>query len=468
MNWELIGISVYILAMLVMGYIVSRRIKSDSDYFLAGRSLGPYLATFSIFATWFGAETCIGTSGKVMRAGISGTHADPFGYALCILVMGFVFARIIWKKQITTVPDLFRARYDQRVERMAALILIPSSLVWGGAQIRAFGQIIHATTDYGVLLAITIAAVVVIIYTISGGLLADAYTDLIQGFALIVGLIVLFFAMVWDLGGAEKAWSHVTPESLDFFRLDEEIGESWWGRFEIWLVPILGSLMSQELVSRVSASKSAEVAYQSAKRAGIIYVIVGLFPVGIGLLGHMYYPNLADTDGILPLLAKQHLNFFFYIIFVGALVSAILSTVDSTLLAVSALATHNLIYPLVPGLSEKQKVFLARSGVFVSGLVAYGIAFTSDSVTGLVETASSLGGPTILVMSSFALFTKKGNATSALVAMVSSVVAWFAGHFVFEVEAPVIGTVIVCFVSYLMTIPFIKNKNERGPQSAIP
>ncbi len=438
--------------MLVLGYVVSKRIKSDSDYFLAGRSLGPFLATFSIFATWFGAETCIGTSGKVMRAGISGTHADPFGYALCILLMGYVFSRIIWKKQITTVPDLFRARYGVKAERLAAMILIPSSLVWGGAQIRAFGQIIHATTDANVSLGITIAAGVVIIYTISGGLLADAYTDLIQGFALIIGLVVLFIAIVWDLGGVESAWGQVKPESLDFLKLDPEGGENWWQRFEVWLVPILGSLMSQELVSRVSASKSAKVAYDSAKRAGWIYLFVGIFPVGIGLLGHVYHPELADTDGILPLLAKEHLNTFFYIIFVGALVSAILSTVDSTLLAVSALATHNLIYPTLPHLDEKKKVFLARSFVFLSGLIAYGIAFTSDSVTGLVETASSLGGPSILVMSCFALFTKTGNSWSALLAMSASIVAWFLGHFVWQVDAPVLLTVATCLSVYLLSL----------------
>ncbi|MCE3012731.1 MAG: sodium:solute symporter family protein [Proteobacteria bacterium] len=459
MSLELAGISLYVLSMLVLGYVVSKRIKSDSDYFLAGRSLGPFLATFSIFATWFGAETCIGTAGKVMRSGISGTHADPFGYALCILLMGYIFARLIWKKQITTVPDLFRERYGVKAERLAAIILIPSSLVWGGAQIRAFGQIIHTTTDAHVTLAITIAAAVVIIYTISGGLLADAYTDLIQGFALIVGLVVLFVAIVWDLGGVSAAWSQVKPESLNFLKLNPDEGENWWQRFELWLVPILGSLMSQEIVSRVAASRSETVAAESAKRAGWIYLCVGIFPVGVGLLGHVYHPELADTDGILPLLAREHLNLFFYIIFVGALVSAILSTVDSTLLAVSALATHNLIYPTLPNLSEKKKIFLARTFVFLSGLVAYGIAFTSDSVTGLVETASSLGGPSILVMSCFALFTKTGNSWSAICAMSASIVAWFLGHFVWQVDAPVLLTVATCLSVYLLSLLWIKKES---------
>ena len=448
MNWELVGISVYVLGMLILGHIVSKRIKNDTDYFLAGRSLGPFLATFSIFATWFGAETCIGTSGKVYREGISGTHADPFGYALCIFLMGFIFARILWNKKITTIPNLFRTRFGARAEILGALIMIPSSLVWAGAQIRAFGQIIHATTDYGVVVAVTIAALVVITYTISGGLLADAYTDLIQGSALIIGLIVLFWAIVMDMGGVAPAIAQVKPQSLDFFSLSEEM--SWAARWEMWLIPLLGSLMSQELVSRMSASRSGHVAFHSSWKAGLIYLFVGLMPVGIGLLGHVYHPELADSDTIMPLLAKKHLGFFLYIVFVGALVSAILSTVDSTLLAISALATHNLIFPRYPKLNDEKRVFMARTGVFISGIAAYLIAFSSDSVTELVETASSLGGPTILVMVSFALFSKLGDELTAVVAMGSSLITWFLGHFVFEWDAPVIVTVIVCLVSFLL------------------
>lgn len=461
MSAELVGISVYILGMLILGHVVSKRIKTDTDYFLAGRSLGPVLATFSIFATWFGAETCIGTAGKVYRQGLSGAHADPFTYALCIFLMGFVFSRILWRKKITTIPDLFRARFGPRAEILGALIMIPSSLVWAGAQIRAFGEIIHVTTDYGVVVAVTVAALVVITYTISGGLLADAYTDLIQGGALIVGLVVLLCVMLLDLGGVSAAVAQVPQLRLDFFRSDP--GVSTLAAWEMWLVPLLGSLMAQELVSRMSASRSESVAFHSSWRAGLLYLVVGLMPVMIGLLGRMYYPELESTDSIMPLLAKRHLGLFLYVIFVGALVSAILSTVDSTLLAISALVTHNLVFPRLPQLSDERRVFFARLGVFVSGLLAYLIAFSSDSVTELVETASSLGGPTILVIVSFALFSKFGSQRSAVAAMVASVLTWFLGHFVFAWEAPVLATVGVCLGTYVLVGVF--EKTGRGVSS---
>ena len=456
MNFELLGIALYVLTILGVGIFVSRKIKTQDDYFLAGRSLGPFLATFSIFATWFGAETCIGTAGAVYRSGLSSIHADPLGYAVCILLMGLFFSRILWRKKITTIPDLFRERFSPNTEKLAALIMIPSSLVWAGAQIRAFGQILNSTTGYGFTIAVTVAALVVIIYTIFGGLLADAYTDLIQGFALIAGLIFLLIAVVMDLGGINSALEIIKPSSLKIFNGDlEEI--SLLGRLEMWSVPILGSLMAQELVSRVVASRSEKVAYQSSLRAGFLYLTIGSIPVALGLLGHHYTSmGASESETIMPFLAKTHLNYFFYIIFIGALVSAILSTVDSTLLSASALASHNLIYPYVRDLNEKKKVFIARSGVLISGVIAFGIAFVSESITDLVEIASSLGGPSILVLTIIALWVKKGTSLNAISAIGMSIIAWIFSHFYWELEYPVIFTVVVCAVTYFAGLPLIK------------
>lgn len=466
MNWELFGIAVYVLLMIGMGLYVATKIKTDDDYFLAGRSLGPYLATFSIFATWFGAETCIGSAGSVYRNGLGRLHADPVGYAVCIMIMGFVFSKYLWKKNITTIPDLFRERFSVSTERFAALIMIPSSIIWAAAQIRAFGQILHSTSSIGFTLAVSVAALVVIIYTMAGGLLADAYSDLIQGIAMICGLLFLVIAIIMDLGGIQAALSTIPVEKLSF-TTGAVKNVSFLGRMELWMVPILGSLMSQELVSRVVASRSAKVAEFSCYRAGMIYFFVGCIPILIGLLGVNYMPNLQDSETIMPLLAKNHLSYIFYVIFVGALVAAILSTVDSTLLSASALASHNLIYPKVKNLTDRKKVLIARGCVLISGFVAYGIAFGSESITDLVETASSLGGPSILVITSLALFTKRGDSVSANWAMVMSVLSWGMAHFVLDIDYPVLVTVGTCFMTYVVMTFFKSERVDSGAAEVV-
>jgi SSS family solute:Na+ symporter len=454
MSWELLGISLYVIGMIAMGFYFSKRIKTDDDYFLAGRNLGPWLTTFAIFATWFGAETCIGTAGAVYRGGLSGIHADPFGYTICLLIMGLFLAKALWNKKITTVPDLFRTRYSPATEKIAALIIIPGSIIWAGAQVRALGQIIHLTTDFGPMVAVTIAAAVVITYTMAGGMFADAYGDFVQGIGIIIGMLFLFFAVVYNAGGPITAFHSISPEKLSFGG-GKMMGLSLLGKFELWLVPILGSVLSQELVSRVVASKSEKVAYQSTLRAAGIYFVIGLIPVFIGLVGYTYFPHLRESEMLLPLIAKQHLNSFGYVIFIGSLVAAILSTVDTTLLASSALLSHNIIYPAFPELPEKRKVLLARACTLFSGVFCYMIAYSSDSIMELIETASSLGGPSVLIVTLTALWEKRGTAFNAIFAMVMSVLTWAVGH-VMHLEFKVILTVVVCAVAYFGTLPFTR------------
>lgn len=452
MNWELLGISIYVVGMIAMGLYFSRRIKTDDDYFLGGRSLGPGLATFAIFATWFGAETCIGTAGSVYKNGLSTIHADPLGYTLCLLVMGLFFAKVLWRKKITTIPDLFRHRYSPATEKLAALIMIPSSIIWAGAQVRALGQILQATTDFGPDLAVLIAASVVIIYTMSGGMLADAYADLIQGIAIISGLCFLAIAVIWEIGGPVQLFNMIPLEKLSFSGGDFD-NLSFISKLELWLVPIMGSVLTQELVSRVAASRSEKIASHSALRAAGLYLFVGSIPVLIGLVGSKYLPGLQDPEMLMPILAKKHLNSFFYVVFVGALVSAILSTVDTTLLASSALLGHNIIYPSLSNLTEKRKVIIARLGTLCSGILAYIIAYTSESITELVEIASSLGGPSILIIAMAALWEKRGTSLNAIFAISMSLMTWILCHFIIKVSYPVILTVVVCAFSYFISIP---------------
>src|SRR5919106_4743669 len=119
MNLVFWGVLGYVLVQLAIGAVVSRRIRTEADYLVAGRSLGYGLAIFTIFATWFGAETCIGAAGAIYENGLSGGSADPFGYALCLFFMAAVFAVPLWRRKLTTGADLFSQRYSPRHERFA-------------------------------------------------------------------------------------------------------------------------------------------------------------------------------------------------------------------------------------------------------------------------------------------------------------------------------------------------------------
>lgn len=440
----LLAILAYVLAQLAVGVVVSRRIRTEDDYLLAGRRMGPLLASGTIFATWFGAETCLGSAGSVYTQGLSLGTSEPFAYGLCIVFMGLVFATRLWRLGLTTLADFFRARYGPAVERAAALLMIPTSLLWAAAQVHAFGQVLASAAGLSPTAGIALATGIVLVYTTFGGLMADAVTDLVQGVCLIVGLLVTLVGVVVAAGGPAAALARVPSGHLTLF----PSSGSPLALLEAWCVPVLGSVVAQELVVRVSASRSAQVARHSALAGGALYVLVGLVPVVLGLLGAGLLPDLAEPEQVLPALAREHLSTFGYALFAGALVSAILSTVDSTLLVCSSLATHNLVLPHLPHADERTKLRLARGGVVCFGLIAFALALRSEGVADLVEQASSLGSAGLFVLLFFGLFTRLGATASGLAALVSGLLVFLlAAHA--ELEAPFLLSLAASTAAFL-------------------
>jgi Na+/proline symporter len=407
---------------------VSRRIRSEADYLVAGRQLGYALATFSIFATWFGAETVVGAAGLTLRAGVSLASAEPFGYGLCVLLMGLVFAVPLWRRGLTTLADLYRTRWSAGVERLAALVLIPPSVLWAAAQVRAFGAVLGtAAPELDLATGIGIAAGVTIAYTAFGGLLADAVTDLVQGALLVVGLVVLAIAVVVALGGTHGVADALAAGRAARAAAGPAAPLPALEVLEAWAIPVCGSVIAPELIGRIIASRSPEVARRSALMAGALYVGVGAIPVFLGLVAAPLVPALADPEQLLPTLARDLLPTIGFAIFAGGLISAILSTVDSTLLTASGLLSHNLLVHTLGVRDERAKVRLARTGVVLFGLLAWGLALRADGVFALVEQASAFGSAGVLVTVTFGLFTPWGGSRTAGATLVAGVASYLGG-----------------------------------------
>jgi SSS family transporter len=422
----LIAISLYMILQFGIGIWVARRVRTESDYILAGRQLGYGLLTFSTFATWFGAETIIGSAGRAYRDGVSLGSAEPFGYGLCLILMGVIFAGPLWRRGLTTLADLFRERFSARAERLAAVLLIPGSILWGAAQIRGFSYVISTSSDgMSGELAIMIAAGFTILYTVVGGMLADAMNDLIQGIMLAVGLVIVLIAVLPHVGDIGEATRRLVDESR--LRLFPGEGNAL-SIVERWMIPVAGSVIATELVGRVLAARSAKVAQRSSIAAGGMYWLFGSIPLVIGLVGPQLAPSLADGEQLLPHLASTIMPKAVYVVFAGALVSAILSTVNSTLLVASAILSHNVIVPMLRITDDCTKVRLARAGVTLFGVIAYFLARDASGVFELVEEASAFGSAGVVVTVTFGLFSNWGGARTAIATLATGVVTYLAAN----------------------------------------
>lgn len=428
-----------------IGLWAARRVSSEADYFVAGRRLGLPLVTMSLVATWFGAETCLGASGAIYEKGLAGGRADPFGYALCLLLMGLLLAARLSRGRFLTLGDVFRERFGRRAERLAVLVLVPSSLTWGAAQVRAFGQVLAVTGSIEVDTAIVVSAGLVVAYTFLGGLMGDVLTDFVQGTLLALGLVALLIACLAALPEG--------PGTLDAVLSAERLsvlpaGESPWVQIDRWSVPILGSLIAQELIARVLAARTPQVARRGALAGAGLYLVLGCIPVTLGLLGPALLPGLAEPEQLLPTLAGAYFPRAVALLFSCALLAAILSTIDSILLSASALLSHNLLVPVCRVERERTKLWLGRCVVIVAGGICLSVALAADGIYSLVETASSLGTAGILVTTVAALFLERPREEAALVTLVLGAVGTPLAEHWLGLDAPFLATVALSVLAY--------------------
>ncbi len=443
----------FVVLQIVVGVVAARSIRTEDDYLLAGRRVGPLLATTSIFATWFGAESCMAAAGSAYTDGITAMSTEPLAYGACLVLMGLVFAGRFWRLRITTLPDYFRQRFGPLPERLAALILLPSSLLWAAAQVRAFGHIVadNSAGALGLETAIGIAAAVAVVYTLCGGLLADIYTDLFQGGMLVVGLVALALAVGPAIAGDTTA-PEPTPTLPAWTALDLA---------EAWAIPICGSILAQEALSRSLAARSGHIARNAAVLGGLLYVLVGLLPLSLGAMAPRLLPDLAEPESVLLQLSSVYLPAALRLMFLGALVAAILSTVDSCLLVASSLAARNLLPHRAAGAPTSPR--LARIACALAGCAAYGLATSGADVGDLVHEASGFGSAGVFVLGLFGLFSRLGTAVSACLTLACGCGTWIVGCHVWPdlVTHPYLTSLAAAALGFLLGCAWDRCRPER-------
>ena len=379
-------ILLYVAAQVALAVWAGRGAKSDADYLVAGRSLGTFAVGMSLFATWFASESLIATSGEVARDGLAGARAEPFAYAIGILAIALFFAHRLRSGGFITIADFLRSRFGPGTESLAAIVIALSATTWSAAQLFAFATIIAGASGLDFTPALIAATLLVMTYTLFGGLAGDVVTDIVQGTIIIIAIIILFALMVGAAGGPAAMWAAAPPTVWSF----TAPGESWIDRVELWLIPIAGTMVSQEALARTLGAKSPEVARRGALLGAAIYLTVGLIPVSLGLFGPQLGLQLGENEAYLPSLATALFPPWLLIIFTGALVSAILSSVDSALLAVSAVVTESGYKRLKPNASPLALLRAARTATVGAAAVAAGVAMQGESLRDLVLDAGAI------------------------------------------------------------------------------
>ena len=446
---DLIGIIfiLYLLFLLSVGAWTFKFNKTQEDYLLAGRRLGPWVTAFSERASGESAWLLLALPGAAITVGLGESWA-VIGIILGIISSWFLIAEKLRdeteKYNALTIPEYLHRRFKDTsniIRLFSSVIIAFFFLFYVSAQFHASGKVLNSLFNLDSITGISIGASVIIIYTLMGGFFAVAWTDLIQGTLMIGTLVILPIAGFIELSGSEQTVSHGLAAAESIFgnhngsvfmgkegtaALITALGGLSWG---------LGYLGQPHLVIRymaIRSSKDVPVARNIAI-AWAIPGITGAFLVGIVALiyfGPAHFQTV-DPEQSMPLLASSLLHPVLAGLFISGAVAAMMSTADSQLLVSTSAVTEDFFHQFLgKNLSQQALVKISRIMIVILGLVAYAIALLSEvkgrNIFGVVSYAwSGLGsafGPALVMTLWWDKTTRKGVIAGLLTGFLTTIV----------------------------------------------
>lgn len=426
---------------------------------LAGRSLPILLSSSALFATWFGSETVFGASAEFLEGGLYAVIEDPFGAALCLVLFGLFFARKLYNMNLLTLGDFFRNRYGKRTELVASIFLAPPYVGYIAAQLVAMGLILNVVAGMEVWQGIMLSALVVTCYTFIGGMWAISITDFIQSIIIVSGLLVLAISLSSKAGGVGVVLSEVSPANFKFF--PEMNGRAITAYVAAWSILGLGSIPSQDVFQRAMSSGSATIAVRSCYIAAGMYLTIAMLPLFISLCTKYLYGDQISGDAqlALPNMVLQHTSMPIQILFFGSLLSAIMSTTSSALLAPAAIVSENLVKPIMKDqLSDYQLLRVTRISILLFGVIATIMACMRENIYELVAESSIFSLVSLFAPMVFGIYWKRTTSAGAISAMVMGITVWFVFK-VFEItDIPSLVPATLMSITSLIVVSWFTSK----------
>lgn len=391
---DLIGIIfiLYLIFLLSVGVWTFKLNKTQEDYLLAGRRLGPWVTAFSERASGESAWLLLALPGAAIAVGL-GEVWTVIGITFGIIASWFLIAERLREETekygALTIPEYLHRRFQDHsniIRLFSALIIAFFFAFYVSAQFHASGKVLKSLFGIDAITGISIGAAVIIVYTLMGGFFAVAWTDLLQGILMIGTLVILPIAGLMELqdsstslrdslalAGASNASYLMGKEGLAAVAV--VLGGLSWG---------LGYLGQPHLVIRYMAIRSSKDVKQ-ARNIAILWAIPGItgaFMIGVVALNYFgpEFFTTMDVEQAMPMLAKELLPAVLAGLFISGAVAAMMSTADSQLLVSTSAITEDFIHQFLGmNLTNKQLVTMSRITIVLLGIFAYIIAIISET-----------------------------------------------------------------------------------------
>ena len=483
--------TIYLLLIILVGIFSNKFINSQLDFLLAGRRLGPWVTAFSERASGESAWLLLGLPGAAIAVGYGEVWA-VIGIITGIILSWFLIAERLRneteKYQALTIPDYLHKRFNDTsgiIKIYSSIIIAVFFTFYVSAQFHGSGKILEAIFEIEPLYGITISAIIIIIYTILGGLLAVAWTDLIQGILMIGTLVILPLYGLFELFNnyeylnlsikdasdpfidnfiGSKAFlynSNVVKNSIfngleGITALSFALGGLSWG---------LGYFGQPHLLIRYMAIKSVSD-IKKAKWIATLWAIPGISGAFmIGIIALAYFPNGyfldRDPESAMPLLAEELLPVWLAGLLISGAVAAMMSTADSQLLVSTSAISEDLGIKVS---KNNDKLFNSRIVTIILGVFAYLVAMYSEwsgnTIFSIVSFAwSGLGssfGPALLLTLWWKGITRQGVIAGLFTGSISTII-WGSSPYLQSIITERFISFLLAFIAIIFISKYRKN-----------
>ena len=353
-----------------------------SGYFIAGKKLPPWVVAFSTNATGESGWLLLGLTGMGYAAGAQAfwvVAGEVVGIALAWLLLSRRLKRLSDKSDSITLPDVLAARFNDRahlLRKLSVLIILVMVGAYVAAQMVATGKAFSGFTELSYSSGVLVGATVIILYTLVGGYKAVAWTDLIQGVLMLLGLIIVPLIAINAAGG----WDAVV---LNLHDQDPGLLSAWGpdGKSTLALVGIVSFLAVglpfmgvPQLMVRFMSARSEKSLVPAMAISVVVILLFDLGAVLTGMAGRALFPGLEDPETILPVISTTLLHPVLGGIMMVVVLAAIMSTVDSLLLLASSAVVRD-YWQKIRGSGLSDRALAQRGKIITVIFGVIGVAF---------------------------------------------------------------------------------------------
>lgn len=448
----LISVVVYLVGMLIIGFIYSKNSTSE-DFYLGGRKLGPIVTAMSTEASDMSAYLLMGVPGLAFFCGVAEAGWTAIG--LCIgtylnwLIVAKRLHRYSIKLNAITVPDFLSLRFRDKtklIETIGALTVIIFFVPYTASGFAACGKLFNSLFGFDYMPSMIISAIVIVAYCATGGFMAASVTSLIQGFVMTIALIIVLIFGVHTAGGWDVVWANAKalPGYLSFTSSTDIVagGVTSYNGLKIlstlaWGLGYFG--MPHVLIHFMAAKSEDKLTF--SRRMATVWVIISLgVAVIIGIIGYSMVKagaiaipaSEAEAENLIvnsaALLSTKNAGLALITgVIIAGILAATMSTADAQLLGAASGVTHNILNNVLGlKLDDKKSMLIARITVVIVAIL--GIIFAADpnsSIFRVVSFAWAGFGATFGPVMLFSLFWKRCNYQGAIAGMISGAATVF-------------------------------------------